>query len=64
MEREEVIERLRRIEGEIQDLRDCVDSPAIENCMREMWIQLFLAKQYVGVWDAICPEESFQKEAR
>lgn len=57
MDHSELVERLRRLEREIRDLRDCTDSPAIENCMREMWVQLFFAKQYAGIWDAICPEE-------
>ena len=57
MEHQELVQRLRRLEQEIQELRDMTDSPAIENCMREMYIHLFLAKEYAGIWDAICPEE-------
>lgn len=57
MEHTELVERLSRLEREIKELRDSTDSPAIENCMKEMWVHLFLAKQYVGVWDSICPEE-------
>lgn len=57
MEHLELVERLRRLEQDVQRLRDCTDSPAIENCMREISIHLFVAKQYAGVWDAICPEE-------
>ncbi len=57
MEHQELVERLSRLELEIRELRELSESPAIENCMREMYIQLFLAKQYAGIWDAICPEE-------
>ncbi len=57
MEHQELVQRLRRLEQEIRELQDMTDSPAIENCMREMNIHLFLAKEYAGIWDAICPEE-------
>lgn len=57
MEHQELVERLRRLEREIQELRDSTDSPAMETCMREMGTFLFLAKQYAGIWDSICPEE-------
>lgn len=57
MEHDELVERLGRLEREIRELMEATDSPAIENCLREMWVQLFLAKQYAGIWESICPEE-------
>ena len=57
MDHTDLVDRLGRLEKEIRDLREGTDSPAIENCMREIGVFLFLAKQYAGVWDAICPEE-------
>ncbi|MDO8689251.1 MAG: hypothetical protein Q7R39_04460 [Dehalococcoidia bacterium] len=57
MEHQELVDRLLRLERDIRELGDATDSPAIEYCMREMWTQLFLAKQFAGIWDAICPEE-------
>ena len=57
MDHSELVDRLGRLEREIRELREGTDSPAIENCMREIGVFLFLAKQYAGVWDAICPEE-------
>lgn len=57
MDHTELVDRLSRLEREIKELRDSTDSPAIENCMQEMWVFLFLAKQYAGIWDSICPEE-------
>lgn len=63
MDNQELVDRLRRLEQDILYLRDTTDSPAIESCMREMSIHLFLAKQFAGIWDAICPEEMAEKEA-
>lgn len=57
MEHEELVERLTRLEREIRELQETTDSPAIEHCMKEMSVHLFLAKQYAGIWEAICPEE-------
>lgn len=40
----------------IRDLRQQVDSPALESCLREMEYANYLALMYLGVEDSVSPE--------
>ena len=57
--REETLERLRRIRADIDAIRQATDSPAMESAMRTMGYHCFLAREYLGEVDAICPEVEY-----
>lgn len=59
MTREDMYQRLDRIRHELRDMRQETDSPAVDNCLREMGIYLYNALLYLGDPEELCPEEIF-----
>ncbi len=61
--RAEYGERFLGLIREIRQLRQEVDSPALESCLREMEYANFFALVYLGVEDAVSPE-AWDEEAK
>lgn len=59
MTREDMYNRLDRIRRELREIRQETDSPAVDNCLREMGVYLYNAMLYLGDPDELMPEEAF-----
>jgi hypothetical protein len=58
MTREEIYQRVQRIYNEIIQLREVVESPAVDCCLREMEVPCFVALSYLGDTERLFPEEA------
>ena len=59
MTREDMYNRLDRMRRELREIRQETDSPAVDNCLREMGVYLYNAMCYLGDPDELMPEEAF-----
>lgn len=57
MGREDIFQRVQGLYDEIRRLREEIDSPAVDCCLREMEVPCFVALNYLGDTDRLFPEE-------